>query len=133
MVVQRGDLEHFAIGVWPIRRDSHSGETFLLDGVLSDLGALPIKLVRTVRCLAKQNKAGIANEREERLIVCGCACKRMCHSLELSAEGRLWHDSVPPAHPVCARAAGLCAACASKSQTSASLICSKFSYHRPTA
>ena len=58
-MVQRGDLEHFAIGVWPIRRDSHSGETFLLDGVLSDLGALPIKLVRTVRCLAKQNKRAL--------------------------------------------------------------------------
>src|SRR4030095_6622585 len=73
-----------AVGLWPIRLDGHRGETLLLKKALGDLGALPIELVRTVRCRAKQDKASITDERGERIIVCGCAYERVVHGLELS-------------------------------------------------
>jgi hypothetical protein len=71
----------YAIGVWPIRFDRDGHKALFLNESLGNLGALAIKLVRPVGCLAKENKAGIANERQQWIVVCGPTRERICQGV----------------------------------------------------
>jgi hypothetical protein len=59
------------VGVWPIRLHRYSGETFFLDEPFRDLGAVVVKVVRTVGRLSEQHDARLADELEERIVVPG--------------------------------------------------------------
>jgi hypothetical protein len=69
-----------------------------LNQAFCDLSPLPIELVRSVRCLAKQDEARITYELEQRIIVGASSCERMsgiANEVRNDGKSRVEHNGIP--------------------------------------
>ena len=77
IIAPAADVTVDAIRVGPVGLDGDRIEALLPDQPLGDLGAFPVELVRTVRRLADQHEAGVADPFEQGVVVAGRPDQRL--------------------------------------------------------
>jgi len=66
-----------AVGVRPVGLDRDGREALLFNESFSDLRALAVELVRAVLSLAEQDESRIADQPDQRVIICDRARQRV--------------------------------------------------------
>jgi hypothetical protein len=82
-----------AVGVGPVGFDGDGGEAFLFDQPAGEEGAVAVELVRAVGGLADEDVAGVADGREEGVVVVVCVVKGVGGMLNYGGNAAVAHDA----------------------------------------